>query len=78
MSSTEKSRAFNDRAFSIDKEMDAAIKEIDWQRRKFAKKSLVNFVNTYLMGTLFEESPSQHMEEVMRSMELSLMDSKPF
>ena len=78
MSSTEKSRAFNDRAFSIDKEMDAAIKEIDWQRRKSAKKSLVNFVNTYLMGTLFEEPPSPHMEEVMRSMELSLMDSKPF
>lgn len=68
----EKKRRFTDKAASIDKDMDEAIKKIDWQRRANAEKSLDSFVETYLMGSLFEVPPSQQMRQVMRAMFRSL------
>ena len=61
LSSMEKKRRFTDKAASIDKEMDEALRNIDWNRRKQAETSLCAFVETYLMGMLFEVAPSSKM-----------------
>lgn len=74
----EANRKFKDKAASIDKEMDEALSNIDWNRRTQAEKSLVAFIEAYLMGVLFEVPPSPKMREVMNSMFDSLSDSKPF
>lgn len=65
LTSLEKKRRFIDKAASIDKELDEAIANIDWNRRNAAEKSLVSFVETYLMGMLFEVPPSPKMRHVM-------------
>ena len=74
----EANRKFKDKAASIDKQLDEAIAAIDWNRRNQAETSLASFVETYLMGVLFEVPPSPKMREVMQSMWDSLSDSKPF
>ena len=78
LTSLEKKRRRTDKAASIDKEMDEALNNIDWNRRTQAEKSLVAFIEAYLMGVLFEVPPSPKMREVMNSMFDSLSDSKPF
>lgn len=78
LSSLEKKRRATDKAASIDKAMDEALSNIDWNRRTQAEKSLDAFIETYLMESLFEVPPSSHMRGVMKSMFDSLSDSKPF
>lgn len=78
LTSLEKKRRRTDKAASIDKDMDEALSNIDWNRRTQAEKSLDAFIEAYLMGVLFEVPPSQKMREVMKSMFDALSDSKPF
>ena len=78
LTSMEKKRRHNDKAASIDKELDEAIANIDWNRRSQAEVSLSTFVEAYLMGVLFEVPPSKKMRDVMKSMFDALSDSKPF
>lgn len=69
LTNTEKSRRFKDRLASIDEDMDEAFENINWERRNKAEKSLVDWVNTYFIGLLYEDAPSIHGEEVLRDME---------
>ena len=78
MTSMEKKRRFVDKAASIDKDMDEAIQNINWERRNKAEKDLPSFIDTYLMGRLFETQPSEQMKKVMLSLEESINMAKPF
>lgn len=57
--------------------MKEAIDNINVGRRSYAQLSLANFIETYLMGSLFEDKPSKHMLEVLGVMENSLKESIP-
>ena len=58
LSGAEAKRKHDDKRASIDDLLDEANNHINWTRREFAKKSLVNFINTYLMESLFDAPPS--------------------
>ena len=60
LSNTEKSRRHADKIASIDEELDAAFERIDWERRNKASSSLLEFIRTYLVGSLFQTEPSPH------------------
>lgn len=45
--------------------MKEAFKNVDTDRKQLASLSLQNFVDTYLMGILFEDAPSPKMRYVM-------------
>ena len=66
ISNLEAQRRFQDKASSIDKEMNAALAGVDWQRRKNAEKSLVEWVKTYCIGLVLDEPPPPKGEEVLR------------
>lgn len=67
-----------DSAYSIDAEYQEAVARIDWDRRNHARESLVAFINTYLVGSLFTFSPDGKMTEALRAMEASLTSARPF
>lgn len=58
LTNIEKQRKIDDEAASIDVELEEAWKKIDWKRRISAEKSLIEFVNTYLIGLTLDEPPS--------------------
>ena len=45
---------------------------MDWNRRNAAELSLVDFVNTYLIGLTLDEPPSAKGVEVLREMEQAI------
>lgn len=65
MSELEKKRKHDDEVCSIDKELEEAYANIDWNRRREAEKSLVNFVKTYMIGLTLEEPPPPLGEVVL-------------
>ena len=73
----EQKRKHDDKACSIDDAMDAALASVDWERRNRACKSFVDFTNTYMVGLMLEEPPSEKMVEVMQTMEYCLNESRP-
>ncbi len=73
----EAKRRFDDKACSIDAELDAALAAVDWDRRKRACASFVDFVNEYMVGLLLDEPPSPKMREVMQQMEACLNQARP-
>lgn len=78
MTNTEKQRRAKDRYCSIDRELDEAIKAINWERRRRAERSLVNFIEEYAVGLLLDELPSVHMREAISEMEIALSQSRPY
>ena len=66
--STARVHAHNDRAASIDAELDAAIDEIDTERKAAAEADIVKWVNTYMIGLLLDEPPPPKGETVLREM----------
>lgn len=78
LSGAEAKRKHDDKRASIDDLIDEANKHIDWERREFAKKSLVNFIDTYLMDSLFDSPPSPNMEKAIDEMFRCLSDSRPY
>lgn len=71
-------RVRTDAAYSIDKEYEEAVSRIDWDRRNKARESLVAFINTYLVGSLFTFPPEGKMCEALSEMESSLTSSRPY
>ena len=71
-------RARCNAAYSIDKEYQDAVAHIDRERRNKARGSLVEFINTYLVGSLFTFSPEGKMTEAVQAMEASLSSARPF
>lgn len=57
--------------------MAEAFSKIDQKRKQQASHSLQSFIETYLMGVLFEDPPSQKMRYVLDVMEKSLDESVP-
>ena len=47
-------RRFDERAAAIDDELNAAMKLIDWKRRKKASRSLISFIQTYFVGLMVD------------------------
>lgn len=68
MTNAEAKRAFDDRAASIDRQMDDAISKIDWQRRNQAEKDINTWVRTYCMPLLLDDPPPKKGIEVLSEM----------
>lgn len=71
-------RARSDAAYSIDAEYKEAVDKIDWERRNKARESLVEFIKTYLVGSLFTFTPEGKMCEALKEMEASLTSARPY
>lgn len=67
-----------DSAYSIDKEYEEAVARINWDRRNAARKSLVDFIETYLLGSLFTFPPEGKMCDALHEMEKSLVSARPY
>lgn len=67
-----------DAAYSIDAEYKEAVSRIDWNRRNHARESLVEFIRTYLIGSLFSYPPEGKMCEALAEMEASLTSARPY
>lgn len=74
---TEINRRFQDRHASIDTQLNEAIQNIDKKRREEAAKSLNTFIDSYLMGVLFEDPPSDLMRQVIDTMQTLSDDAIP-
>ena len=68
VTNAEAKRQFDDRAASIDQQLDEAFDNIDWKRRNKAEKSIGDWVNTYCLGLLLDDSPPPKGIEVLRQM----------
>ena len=68
----ENKRRFDDRASSIDEELEEALTAIDWKRREKASRSLIDFIKTYCIGLMVDDSPSPKFVEALREMEAAL------
>lgn len=71
-------RARADSAYSIDAEFQEALKKIEWERRNKARESLVEFIRTYLVGSLFSFPPEGMMCQALEEMEHSLTSARPY
>ena len=78
ISNLEAQRRFQDKVCSIDKEMNVALACVDWERRKRAEKSLVDWVEEYCVGLVLDEPPPPKGEEVLRQMERSITSHSNF
>lgn len=70
---TEINRRFQDKRASIDEELDAALKNIDWKRRKEAEKSLDTWVSEYMIGLILNSTPPEKGKEVLREMQKAMV-----
>lgn len=78
MSVLEAQHDFQDRASSIDIELDKAFEQINWDRRNKASKSLVDFINTYFIGLMVDTPPSEKFVDALGEMEFALSQSRPY
>ena len=65
-------RRFDDAASSIDTQLDEALAKIDWARREEASKSFISFIDTYCIGLMIDDKPSQKFIEALKEMETAL------
>lgn len=68
----ERGRKFKDKEYSIDDKMNEAIQKINFKRRAFAEKSLVNWVKTYGIPLLLNDEPPPLGLEVLEQMERTI------
>ena len=78
LTQTEKNNRHADKVASIDQELDEAFSQIDWKRRNNAQKSIENFIETYLMGVLFDDLPSDMYRVALREMYAALTGCRPY
>jgi hypothetical protein len=45
---------------------------VDWQRRKRASKSLIDFIETYFVGLMVDMPPSDMFKVALKEMEFAL------
>ena len=60
-------RRQDDKAASIDGELDQAIANIDWDRRREAEKDIVKWVKTYCVPLMLNDDPPELGEGVLRT-----------
>lgn len=63
---------------SIDAELNQAFREIDWNRRKNAEKSLVNWVETYCVPLLLNDPPPVLGNQILAQMEQTITAHEKF
>ena len=68
LTTAERKQRFDDRAASIDAQLDDAFQNIDWNRRNEAEKSIEKWVNTYCLGLLLDDAPPPKGVEVLKQM----------
>ena len=61
----ESQRRFQDKAASIDEELDKARGEIDWDFRREAEKSLPAWVKAYCVPLMMDDEPSEKGYQVL-------------
>lgn len=66
------------REAAIDEELESARDLIDWDRRNKAEKSLSTFIETYLVGALFETPPTEKFKTVLDEMSRAVTQSRPY
>lgn len=78
LTSTERQHRFQDRRAAIDDKINAAIQNINWERRNYALQSLENFIDTYSVGIILDSPPSDNARKAIRDMDYALQDSRPY
>lgn len=78
LSGMETNRRFQDKAASIDQQLDDARSKINWKRRKEAEADIVLWVNTYCIGAFLDEPPPPLGEKIIREMWQAVKDSRPY
>ena len=78
LTNTELKRRHDDKAASIDEELDKARANVDVKRRADAEKSLVEWTKTYCVGVLLDEAPPPRGEQILDEMERALDDVRPY
>lgn len=71
-------RKFDDAASSIDVQLDNALDMIDWDRRDKASASFIDFIETYCIGLMIDDKPSEKFIEALKEMEFALSQSRPY
>lgn len=69
LTQTELNRRHQDKVCSIDAELDDAFNHIDWERRRNAERSLVDWVQTYCVPLLLNDPPPELGKKVLEEME---------
>ena len=78
LSGLETNRRFQDKAASIDEQLNDARSKIDWERRNAAESDIVLWVNTYCIGAFLDETPPPLGEQIIREMWQAIQDSRPY
>ena len=78
LTNTELKRRHDDKAASIDEELDKARANVDARRREEAEKGLVEWTKTYCVGILLDEPPPPRGEQILDEMERALDDVRPY
>ena len=72
------SRRNHDRFSEIDKEMNDALSKIDWERRKECEADIIKFTNTYCVGSLLDDKPPPHCQEILKQMLDACLANTPY
>lgn len=78
MSNMERQRRKDDKACSIDAELNHAFGSIDWDRRRKAETSLVNWVATYCVPLLLNDAPPELGNTILEQMEHTITAHEKF
>ena len=76
-SNRERQAAFQDAESAIDLAMADAFAHVDLKRKAKASETLRNFINTYMIGFVLEETPSQMTYKAVEELEAALLDCRP-
>ena len=71
-------RAIDDEALSIDRELQEALSNINWERREKAERSLADWAETYCVPALLYAPIEDSMRDIMTEMERATSDSRPY
>lgn len=58
--------------------LDEARKNINWERRREAEKTLLGWISTYGIGTFVDDVPDGHLPEVVAAIETALATARPY
>lgn len=78
LTSVEAKRRFDDRHAAIDEQLDEAFKKVDEKRKKKGTKSFIDFVQTYCIGLMIDEPPSDRFVEALKEMEFAMANNTPY